>query len=130
MAVIAPGTIRIILEGVLCRIALTSSCYISQVKAQGTPFNWNFYAPAEVAGFTYRFWDESFKFGGAMVGPPVVPFGFGLSYTTWNYSNLTLSPASSIEAPLSGCMNLTVSATVCNTGSVGSDEVSQSCEEC
>ena len=48
--------------------------------------------------------------------------------TTWEYSNLTLSPTSSFSHPLPGCSNLTVSATVCNTGSVGSDEVSQSCE--
>ena len=62
------------------------------------------------------------------MGPPVVPFGYGLSFTTWEYSNLTLSPTSSFSHPLPGCSNLTVSATVCNTGSVGSDEVSQSCE--
>ncbi len=100
---------------------------MSQVKAQGTPFNWDFYSPA-VAGFTYRFWNDDFEFEGARVGPPVVPFGFGLAYTTWEYSNLTLSPASSAAAPISGCSLITTTATVCNTGEVGSEEVKQSCK--
>ena len=98
-----------------------------QVKAQGSPYNWDFYASG-VAGFTYRFWDADFVFEGARVGPPVVPFGFGLSYTTWEYANMTLTPASSASEPLPGCSPITVTATVRNTGLVGSDEVSQSCE--
>jgi hypothetical protein len=97
-----------------------------QVKAQGSAFNWDFYAPG--AGFTYRFWNASWVHEGAPVGAPVIPFGFGLSYATWSYANLTLSPPSSPGAPMPGCGLLEVSATVCNTGSVDSDEVSQTCE--
>lgn len=75
-----------------------------------------------------RFWNESFVYGGAAVGPPLLPFGHGLSYTTWAYANLTVSPASSPAAPLPACTSLRISATVCNTGGVDSDEVSQACE--
>jgi len=61
-------------------------------------------------GRTYRY----FK------GDPLWPFGFGLSYTTFAYSELTL-PHSPISAndPLNG------SVTVTNTGKIEGDEVVQ-----
>jgi len=96
------------------------------VFAQGSPFNWDYYNAG--AGFSYRFWNASYASLGGPVGPPIVPFGFGLSYTTWEYRNLTLAPASSAAEPLSGCDLITVSALVCNTGAIDSDEVSQACE--
>ena len=51
---------------------------------------------------------------------PLFPFGYGLSYTTFTYSNLEVSPASSnLSAPV------TVSFDVKNTGSMAGSEVSE-----
>ena len=51
---------------------------------------------------------------------PLFPFGFGLSYTTFEYSNLRISPA---EMPASG--RVTVQCMVKNTGDRVGDEVVQ-----
>src|SRR5262245_2222198 len=51
---------------------------------------------------------------------PLFPFGFGLSYTTFQYSNLTIAPAS-----LSPWGRLRVTADVTNVGAVAGDEVVQ-----
>ena len=61
-------------------------------------------------GRTYRYFE----------GKPLYPFGYGLSYTTFSYSNLTL-PQSDIAAgdPLKA------QVTVTNTGKVAGDEVVQ-----
>jgi beta-glucosidase len=61
-------------------------------------------------GRTYRYFE----------GAPLWPFGYGLSYTTFSYSNLTL-PNSTINAgdPLNA------SVTVSNTGKAAGDEVVQ-----
>ncbi|MGB8477452.1 MAG: glycoside hydrolase family 3 C-terminal domain-containing protein [Acidobacteriaceae bacterium] len=53
-------------------------------------------------------------------GKPLYPFGYGLSYTTFAFSNLTL-PQNQIAAG----DPLTASATVTNTGRVAGDEVAQ-----
>ena len=63
-----------------------------------------------MAGHTYRFF----------AGEPLYPFGYGLSYTQFSYSDLELS-ASEIPAGAS----LTVSAVVKNTGETSGDEVVQ-----
>jgi len=55
-----------------------------------------------------------------LTGHPLFPFGFGLSYTTFEYSNLVVTPA---DMPASG--TATVRCTVKNTGSVAGDEVVQ-----
>lgn len=51
---------------------------------------------------------------------PLYPFGFGLSYTTFDLRDLTLS-----ATELTGSDTLTISATVTNTGGVAGDEVVQ-----
>jgi beta-glucosidase len=61
-------------------------------------------------GRTYRY----FK------GEPLYGFGYGLSYTTFGYSNLRLSSPS-----IAAGKSLTVTAIVTNTGAVEGDEVAQ-----
>jgi len=61
-------------------------------------------------GRTYRY----FK------GVPLYPFGYGLSYTTFGYSNLSLP-----DAPVRAGDPLHASVTVTNTGKVPGDEVVQ-----
>ncbi|KAJ7683521.1 glycoside hydrolase superfamily [Mycena rosella] len=51
---------------------------------------------------------------------PIWSFGHGLSYTTFNYTDLTLSPAT-----ISNTQNFNVIVTVHNTGSVAGKEVVQ-----
>jgi beta-glucosidase len=54
-------------------------------------------------------------------GNPLTPFGFGLSYTNFSYSDLQVSPST---VPKGG-VGISVTATVTNTGLVTSDEVVQ-----
>jgi beta-glucosidase len=61
-------------------------------------------------GRTYRYF----------AGKPLYPFGYGLSYTTFSYSNLTL-PKQAINAG----DPLTAEVTVTNTGDREGDEVAQ-----
>jgi len=61
-------------------------------------------------GHTYRFFRDQ----------PLYPFGFGLSYTTFGYSDLAMSAASLAQG-----QSLEVSVTVTNTGDVAGDEVVQ-----
>ncbi len=61
-------------------------------------------------GFTYMY----------INGKPLFPFGHGLSYTTFSYSNLKFSAR---QIPASGVV--TVTATVTNTGKRAGDEVVQ-----
>jgi len=53
---------------------------------------------------------------------PLFPFGFGLSYTTFGYSNLKITPEVST---MKGDEKITVSFTVKNTGTRAGAEVSQ-----
>ena len=61
-------------------------------------------------GRTYRYFE----------GEPLWPFGFGLSYTTFNYGDIGLP-----GAPLSAGDPLNVAVNVTNTGKVAGDEVVQ-----
>ena len=61
-------------------------------------------------GFTYMYFE----------GKPVYPFGHGLSYTTFTYSNLSLSSKS-----IAGNGTVTVRVNVRNSGKVAGDEVPQ-----
>lgn len=53
-------------------------------------------------------------------GKPLYPFGYGLSYTTFSYSGLTLP-----TTPVQAGQPIAVEATVTNTGKVAGDEVAQ-----
>jgi beta-glucosidase len=61
-------------------------------------------------GRTYRYFH----------GEPLWPFGYGLSYTTFSYSGLTLP-----TAPIDAGAPLDASVTVTNTGKVAGDEVAE-----
>jgi beta-glucosidase len=61
-------------------------------------------------GRTYRYFE----------GKPLYPFGYGLSYTTFSYSDLAL-PTSAISAG----QPLVAEVTVTNTGKLAGDEVAQ-----
>ena len=68
------------------------------------------YNMATPPGRTYRYYTEK----------PLFPFGYGLSYTNFKYSNLELSAAS-----IKVCDSLNVSVSVKNTGVIAGDEVIQ-----
>jgi len=55
-----------------------------------------------------------------LTGQPLFPFGFGLSYTTFEYSDLTIQPST-----LGVTGSATISFVVKNTGQVAGDEVTQ-----
>lgn len=68
--------------------------------------------PAEPAGYTSKYIDVDFT--------PEYPFGYGLSYTNFEYSNLRLSAPT-----LANGGALTVSADITNRGRRAADEVVQ-----
>jgi beta-glucosidase len=63
-----------------------------------------------MSGRTYRYFE----------GEPLWPFGYGLSYTTFGYSNLTLP-----DALINAGEPLSASVSVTNNGKVAGDEVVQ-----
>lgn len=68
--------------------------------------------PAEPAGYTSKYIDVDFT--------PEYPFGYGLSYTEFEYSNLRLS-----SPVLARDGTLTVSASIANRGTRAAEEVVQ-----
>jgi beta-glucosidase len=69
-------------------------------------------APETARGFTSRYWDVATS--------PLYPFGYGLSYTTFAYSNLRVSKP---EARVGETID--VSVDVENTGKMAGDEVAE-----
>jgi beta-glucosidase len=80
--------------------------------------------------------DVGYRYYDAKNETPMFPFGYGLSYTSFRYSHLTVTPQrvhnhTSDPAPTScGCNGqsgnlVTVSATVTNTGKVAGSDVAQ-----
>ncbi len=86
------------------RMPMTVYSSISNVPSA---VNYNMSYPP---GRTYRYF----------TGKPLIPFGFGLSYTDFEYKTLTLS-ADSIKP----CKAINVSTSVQNVGGIGGDEVIQ-----
>lgn len=82
------------------RLPMTFPRHVGQV-----PHYYNF----KTSGRRYEYSDLEFK--------PLYPFGYGLSYTSFEYSNLRIS-----ESPNG---NIDVQATVRNTGKRAGDEVAQ-----
>ena len=68
------------------------------------------YEDYSMKGRTYRY----------MTAEPMYPFGFGLSYTTFAYSNLQLSASS-----VNGSQPVTATVTVTNTGKYAGEEVAE-----
>ena len=68
--------------------------------------------PEDAPNFTSRYWDVSSK--------PLYPFGYGLSYTSFKFTNLRLSKTS---MPADGATEVSVDVT--NTGSIAGDAVAQ-----
>ncbi len=80
--------------------------------------------------------DVGYRYYDAKNETPLFPFGYGLSYTTFNYSNLRVTPGtvqngvSNPGATACGCngqgsRQVTVSATVTNTGRAAGSDVAQ-----
>ena len=68
--------------------------------------------PVRPTGYTSKYVDVDFT--------AEYPFGFGLSYTTFQYSNLRVSPSRVRNGG-----TLTASADITNTGTVAGDEIAQ-----
>ena len=64
--------------------------------------------------------DVGYRWYGAHNIAPLFPFGFGLSYTRFAFSNLQISPAT-----VDGTQDVRVSATVTNTGARDGSDVAQ-----
>ncbi len=80
--------------------------------------------------------DVGYRYYDANNETPLFPFGYGLSYTNFRYSNLSVTPrqvmngTSNPGTPACGCngqsgKQVTVSATVTNTGQVAGSDVAQ-----
>jgi beta-glucosidase len=70
------------------------------------------HAPEDATDFTSRYWDSS--------STPLYPFGYGLSYTSFSYSNLAVDRA---DAKVGSTLNISVN--VSNTGNRPGDAVAQ-----
>jgi beta-glucosidase len=97
-------------------LPVTFPASLSQVPASTTaqfPGNGSQVQYSEGIDVGYRWYDANNL-------TPVFPFGFGLSYTQFAFSNLQISPA-----VVDGTQNVQVSATVTNTGQRAGSDVAQ-----
>ncbi len=95
---------------------MTFPASLSQVPASTTaqfPGNGSQVQYSEGVDVGYRWYDANNV-------TPLFPFGFGLSYTQFAFSNLSVSPSS-----VDGTQNVQVSATVTNTGQRAGSDVAQ-----
>jgi beta-glucosidase len=97
-------------------LPVTFPASLSQVPASTTaqfPGNGSTVQYSEGIDVGYRWYDANSL-------TPLFPFGFGLSYTQFSYSNLQISPGS-----VNGTGDVTVTATVTNTGQRSGSDVAQ-----
>lgn len=81
-------------------------------KNTGRPYNGDYKEPASNRFYSSRYRD--------IKNSPLYPFGFGLSYTTFNYADFSLS-----SDKINADEKLDVTVTVTNTGSIDGEEVVQ-----
>ena len=86
---------------------------IGQIPVYYNHFNTNRPSPTDKDGNWFSRYRD-------IPNAPLYPFGFGLSYTTYAYSNLKIS-----NAMMKPTDKLTVTVTVTNTGKVDGEEVAQ-----
>ncbi len=77
------------------------------------PIYYNYYSTGRPGPKPEVFWSH----WGDETNKPLYPFGYGLSYTSFNYSNLTVNDTDQA--------NIKVTITVTNTGKVEGEEVAQ-----
>jgi beta-glucosidase len=97
-------------------LPVTFPASLSQVPASTTaqfPGNGSQVQYSEGIDVGYRWYDANNL-------APLFPFGFGLSYTQFTFSNLQIAPATA-----DGTQNVQVSATVTNTGQRAGSDVAQ-----
>lgn len=81
------------------------------------PFTW-YLSDNQVPDMeVYRMWNQTYRY---YTGDPMFPFGYGLSYTKFQYSNLKLSPTT-----VQPRQNVTATFTLSNVGPLAGDEVIQ-----
>jgi beta-glucosidase len=97
---------------------LTATGGVNSVPAGRLPATWPSYLSQvppvtdyNMAGHTYRYFD----------GEPLYPFGYGLSYSSFLYTSLMVSPPGNMI----GGQNFTATVGVLNTGNYDADEVVQ-----
>lgn len=81
-------------------------------NAAQAPFTYSHLTTHSPSGIYKRYWNES--------NEPVYPFGYGLSYTSFKYSNLAVD-----RATIGPGESITVTADVTNSGTRAGDEVVQ-----
>jgi beta-glucosidase len=97
-------------------LPVTFPSSLSQVPASTTaqfPGNGSTVQYSEGIDVGYRWYDANSV-------TPLFPFGYGLSYTTFSFSNLQVSPGT-----VNGTADVQVSATVTNTGQRAGSDVAQ-----